>query len=39
MLDDETPFIDAVDLDIMQVVDSAEEAFAIVKKTKERPYF
>ncbi len=33
------PYIDAKDLAIMQVVDSAREAFAIVKKTKERPYF
>lgn len=31
--------IDAEDLRIMQLVDSAKEAFAIVKKTKERPYF
>lgn len=31
--------IEETDLEIFQVVDSAEEAFAIVKKTKERPYF
>lgn len=39
MLNGETTYIDAEDLSIMQVVDSAEEAFAIVKETKERPYF
>lgn len=39
MLDVKQPLIDAEDLKIFQVVDSAKEAFAIVKKTKERPYF
>ncbi|MBI4434821.1 TIGR00730 family Rossman fold protein [Candidatus Uhrbacteria bacterium] len=39
MRDATPPMIEAVDLDIMAVVDSAEEAFAIVKETKERPYF
>ncbi|MDO8462763.1 MAG: TIGR00730 family Rossman fold protein [bacterium] len=31
--------IESQDLDLMQIVDTAEEAFAIVKKTKERAYF
>mgnify|MGYP001562816647 CR=1 FL=1 len=35
----EQKLINPEDLDIMRVVDTAEEAFAIVKKTKERPYF
>jgi len=39
MLGSDPPMIDADDLHIMHVVDSAEEAFAIVKETKERPYF
>ncbi|MFH1430350.1 MAG: TIGR00730 family Rossman fold protein [Candidatus Uhrbacteria bacterium] len=39
MLEGEHPLIEKKDLDIVQIVDSAEEAFAIVKKTKERPYF
>lgn len=39
MRDAETPLISAADLDLMMVVDSAVEAFAIVKRTKERPYF
>ncbi|MDO8621616.1 MAG: TIGR00730 family Rossman fold protein [bacterium] len=39
MLDVKQPLINAEDLNIFQVVDSAKEAFAIVKKTKERPYF
>ncbi|MDO8598998.1 MAG: TIGR00730 family Rossman fold protein [bacterium] len=39
MRDATPPMIAAEDLDIMQVVDSATEAFAIVKETKERPYF
>jgi len=39
MLGNDPPLIKVEDLSIMQVVDSAEEAFAIVKETKERPYF
>ena len=39
MLAGDHPFIDTEDLHIMHVVDSAGEAFAIVKETKERPYF
>ncbi|MFH1098695.1 MAG: TIGR00730 family Rossman fold protein [Candidatus Uhrbacteria bacterium] len=39
MLQTDPPLIAVEDLDIMRVVDSAEEAFAIVKDTKERPYF
>lgn len=39
MLDVEHPLINAQDLEIVQVVDSAKEAFAIVKKTKERVFF
>lgn len=35
----ENPYIRAEDLSIIQLVDSAKEAFAIVKGTKERPYF
>lgn len=32
-------FIEAADMDIATVVDTAEEVFAIVKKSKEREYF
>ena len=39
MRDAKPAMIGPDDLDLMQVVDSAEEAFKIVKKTKERPYF
>lgn len=39
MLNAKPPMIKPEDLEIFHVVDSAEEAFAIVKKTKERPYF
>ena len=39
MLASEESLIDEVDLKIMQLVDSAKEAFAIIQKTKERPYF
>jgi uncharacterized protein (TIGR00730 family) len=34
---EEERFIDAKDLKIFHIVDTAEEAFAIVKKTHERP--
>ena len=39
MLQAQPPTIDKADLDIFHVVDSATEAFEIVKQTKERPYF
>lgn len=39
MFEHDPPMIGPSDLDIYTLVDSAEEAFTIVKKTKERPYF
>ena len=39
MLHAQPPTIGAHDLNIFDVVDSAEAAVALVKKTKERPYF
>lgn len=39
MLDGDIAKIGPNDLEILQLVDTAKEAFAIVKKTKERPYF
>ncbi|MDO8425089.1 MAG: TIGR00730 family Rossman fold protein [bacterium] len=39
MLADDMRTVGADDFNIMQVVDTAAEAFKIVRKTKERPYF
>jgi uncharacterized protein (TIGR00730 family) len=38
-LEGDRKLIDLADLDIVQLVDTVEEAFEIVKTTKERPYF
>lgn len=39
MLDVEHPMVSATDFDLFTIVDTPEEAFEIIKKTRERTYF